>query len=365
MRTIPVLVAVAVVGWGTHALTGSEAAQDVRTNAQETRSVIDFEKPNHGWYVLPGADGKIELTTNPPDVKNGKQALQYTYTAGQGILNVLFRLEPETWAEGVRFWVKTSRPTIVAFAITEESEERWQVAFWSAGNEWQQVTLALSDFERAEDSPLQNGKLDMQDAVATGFVDVGALFFTTPEVAILFGEQKGTRMLWLDDFEFLAKAPARPQRPDVIDDFQRDYLTWIATQGVQIRRAGNAMRVEYDSPFPSIFAVLKPIPVGSLKDTRGIQVSLSVRNPTMLALVVEEEDGERWQMTREIGGDEKVESWQALWSQFTITDDTKGKGDGKLDPAKIKMMSLLDAGIFMEMGEPNNRWLVRSVQKVR
>ncbi|MFQ3610807.1 MAG: carbohydrate binding domain-containing protein [Fimbriimonadales bacterium] len=332
---------------------------------QDPRSVIDFEKGNHGWYVLPGADGKVELTSNTPDVKSGKQALQYTYTAGSGILNVLFRLEPESWAEGFRFWVKTSRPTVLAFAITEESEERWQVAFWVGGNQWQQVNLALSDFERAEDSPSQNGKLDMQDAVAVGFVDVGAILFTIPETAILFGEQKGTRMLWLDDFEFLSKAPARTQRPDMVDDFQRDYLSWIATQGVQIRKEGNAMRVEYDSPIPGIFAVLKPLTIGSLKNTRGVQVNLSVRNSTLLALVVEEEDGERWQATREIGGDEKVENWQALWSSFTITDDTKGKGDGKFDPAKVKLLSLIDVGIFLEMGTPSNRWQVRSVQKVR
>lgn len=334
-------------------------------NAQDPRSVIDFEKSHHGWYVLPGADGKVELTTNPLDVKSGKQALQYTYTAGSGIINVLFRLEPEPWAQGFRFWVKTSRPTVLAFAITEESAERWQVGFWVGGNQWQEVTLALSDFERAEDSPLQNGKLDMADAVAIGFVDVGAILFANPEAAILFGEQKGTRMLWLDDFEFLSKPPARTLRADWVDDFQRDYLTWIATQGVQIRKEGSAMRVEYDSPIHGIFAILKPLTVGSLKDTRGIQVNLSVRNPTVLALVVEEQDGERWQVTRELGGDEKFESWQALWNAFTITDDTKGKGDGKLDPAKVKMLSLIDVGIFMEMGSPTNRWQVHSVEKVR
>ncbi len=332
---------------------------------QDPRSVIDFEKSDHGWFVLPGADGKLELTTNAVDVKSGKQALQYTYIAGKDVLNVILRLEAEPWAEGFRFWIKTSRPTIVAFAVSEESEERWQAAFWVGGNQWQQVTLALSDFERAEDSPRQNGKLDMQDVAGIGFVDVGALFFANPEVAILFGEQKGTRMLWLDDFEFLSKAPPRPQRPDSVDDFQRDYLTWIPTQGVQIRKEGNAMRVEYDSPIPGIFAVLKPIPVGSLKGTRGIQVSLSVRNMTVLALVVEEEDGERWQVTSEIGGEEKTESYQVLWNALTITDDTKGKGDGKLDPAKIKLVSLIDVGIFMEMGTPSNRWVVRSVQKVR
>ena len=41
--------------------------------AQEPKSRIDFESPQHGWFVLPGADGTVELTENPNDVKAGKR----------------------------------------------------------------------------------------------------------------------------------------------------------------------------------------------------------------------------------------------------------------------------------------------------
>lgn len=60
--------------------------------AQEPQSRIDFEKAQHGWFVLPGADGKVELTENPNDVKAGKRALRYTYTAAAGKLNAIIYL---------------------------------------------------------------------------------------------------------------------------------------------------------------------------------------------------------------------------------------------------------------------------------
>ncbi len=164
--------------------------------AQTPKSVIGFETPQHGWLVLPGTGGKLELTENPNDVKSGKRALRYTYTAAAGKLNAIIYLEPELWAQGFRFWIKADRP---------------------------------------------------------------ALF----------------------------------------------------------------------------------------------------------ALSLQERDGERWSATFEAGGESKPEPKRLLWNQFTITDDTKGKGDGKLDPAKIKMLSLADWGALTEGGPTANRWLVQSVRLVK
>ncbi len=333
---------------------------------QEPKSVIDFEREEHGWFVLPGMDGKVERTTNPPDVKNGKYALVYTYTVARGKFNAIVRLEPESWAQGFRFWIKTDRPTMLLFIVSEEGGERWQVPFWCGHNEWQQVTLALSDFTPTDDSQYQNGKLDMERAEGIGLLDVGAILAATPEASALFGEQRGTHMLWLDDFEFLGKAPPRKVTSrDILDDFQRDYLMWFATQGVRIKPEAGGMRVEYKQEFPWLLAVARPVPKGTLADTKGLQITLTVKNPTTLAVGVEEEDGERWIATRAVGGEEKPETLRFEWSAFTPTDDTKGKGDGKLAPARVKLLSLLDMGVLTGEAQPANRWLVKEVRMER
>jgi hypothetical protein len=333
--------------------------------AQEPKSVIGFETPQHGWLVLPGAGGKLELTENPNDVKAGKRALRYTYTAAAGKLNAIIYLEPELWAQGFRFWIKADRPALFALSMQEQSGERWHAPFWVSGNEWQQVSIALADFTLAEDTKPVNNKIDMDEVEGLGLIDVSALFLATPEAAILFGDQTGTRVMWLDEFEFLSKAPARRATPNAIDDFQRDYLVWMATAYTTIRREAGGMRVEYDLPFPYIFGALRMVEPNALRDTKGIEVVIQVKTPTTLAAFVEEQDGERWSATFEAGGESKPEPKRLLWNQFTITDDTKGKGDGKLDPAKIKMLSLADWGALTEGGPTSNRWLVQSVRAVK
>ncbi len=333
--------------------------------AQEPQSRIDFETNQHGWLVLPGADGKVELTENPNDVKAGKRALRYTYTAAAGKLNAIIYLEPENWARAFRFWIKADRPALFAFSVQEESGERWHAPFWVSGNTWQQVTIALSDFTLAEDTKPVNNKLDMDDAQGIGLVDVSAVFLTTPEAALLFGDQSGTRLMWLDDFEFLNNAPVRRGDPMSIDDFQRDYLVWMATAYTTLKREAGGMRVEYNLPFPYIFGALRMLEPNSLRETKGIEITVQVQTPTTLAAFVEESDGERWSATFEAGGESKPEPRRLLWSQFTITDDTKGKGDGKLDPAQVKMLSLVDWGALNDGGPSVNRWLVQSVRKMK
>ena len=329
---------------------------------QEPKSVIDFEREDHGWFVLPGADGKVERTSNERDVKSGKYALVYTYTVAQGKFNAIVRLEPESWAQGFRFWVKTDRPTMLVFIVSEEGGERWQVPFWCGHNEWQRVTLALSDFIPTDDSQPQNGKLDMDRAEGIGILDAGALFAATPEAAAFFGEMRGTRLLWLDDFEFLSKAPPRTPNKDILDDFQRDYLMWFATQGVRIRPEAGGMQVEYKQEFPWLLAVGRPLPKGALAEAKGLIITLQVKNATTLAVVLEEEDGERWMASRAVGGEDKPETLRLEWSAFTLTDDTKGKGNGKLVPARVKLLSLIDMGVITGEAQPANRWLVRAVK---
>ncbi|MCS7190142.1 MAG: hypothetical protein NZ843_00915 [Fimbriimonadales bacterium] len=333
--------------------------------AQEPKSRVEFENEQHGWFVLPGAGGKVELTENPNDVKSGKRALRFTYTAAAGKLNAIIYLQREDWAQAFRFWIKADRPALFALSLQEESGERWHAPFWVGGNAWQQVTIAHSDFILAEDTKPVNGKLDMDDVQGLGLLDVSALFLATPEAAILFGDQSGTRMMWLDDFEFLSSAPPRRQDPNALDDFQRDYLVWMATANTTIRREAGGMRVEYNLPFPYIFGALRMLEPNALRDTKGVEVVIQVKTPTTLIMFVEEQDGERWSATFEAGGESKPEPKRLLWSQFTITDDTKGKGDGKLDPAKIKLLSLADWGALTEGGPSVNNWLVQAVRKVR
>lgn len=119
----------------------------------------------------------------------------------------------------------------------------------------------------------------------------------TPDAAILFGDQSGTRVMWLDEFEFLGKAPARRNDPNALDDFQRDYLTWMATAYTTIRREAGGMRVEYNLPFPYIFGALRMVEPNALRNTKGLEIAIQVKTPTTLAVFVEETDGERWSAT--------------------------------------------------------------------
>lgn len=327
------------------------------------RSVVDFENPDHGWLVLPGFDGKVELTSNPIDVKEGKQAIQYTYVALPGKLNGIVRMEPEDWAQAFRFWVKTDRPTLLAMIIQEESGERWNAPFWVNGNRWQKVTLSLADFTLAEDVKPDNNRLDMDKAQAIGLLDVGALFFIAPEAKILFGDYTGTRVFWVDQFEFLAQAHGGKRSPNAIDEFGRDFVAWVATQGVSMEPVSGGMKVQYEGLIP-FFGVMRFLEKDALANTIGLEIAIQVKAPTTLAVLVEEEGGERWQAQIAVGGEKSPETQRVQWSDFTVTEDTKDKGNGKLETERVRILGLVDIGALTEQGPQANHWLVQSVRKI-
>lgn len=344
----------------------SQEQEKDKAGKESKPSKMDFETDVHGWLVMPGADGKVDRITNATDVKNGKGALRYTYVAAPNKLNVIVHLEPEYYSQGFRFWIKTDRPTAMLFSVSEEEGgERWETVFWTKHNEWQQVTIALSDMTLAEDSPVKNNKIEMDKSSGMGFLDALAILGATDEATVLFGYQQGTHTFWLDDFEFLEKAPVRTKNPDIIEDFQKDYLSWFALNNVHISKSANGMKVKYSQNDIGLFGVGRSIARKSLASTKGVSVRLSVKNPTKLAFGVEEQDGERWMLVKDLGAEKQMTTVNCLWSELTITDDTKGKGDGKLDPASIKMFSILDLGVLMGEAEPANEWEIAEIKMVR
>jgi hypothetical protein len=332
---------------------------------QTPKSVIGFETPQHGWLVLPGAGGKVELTENPNDVKSGKRALRYTYTAAAGKLNAIIYLEPELWAQGFRFWIKADRPALFALSLQEQGGERWVAPFWVSGNEWQRVTIALADFTLAEDTKPVNNKLDMDTVEGLGLIDVSALFARRPKRRFCSATRRGrTCCGWTTSSSCRTRprAALRPTRSTTSSAITS--CGWRPpTRASRARRAACAWSTICRSPTSS--ARCAGVAPNALRDTKGVEVVIQVKTPTTLAVFVEEQDGERWSATFEAGGERKPEAKRVLWSQFTITDDTKGKGDGKLTPATVKMLSLADWGALTEGGPTSNRWLVQSVRLVK
>ncbi|NUL81956.1 MAG: hypothetical protein HUU60_04420 [Armatimonadetes bacterium] len=332
----------------------------------QKKGVQGFENSDEGWIILPGADGKAERTSNPNDVKSGERALVYTYVTGSGKLHAIVNPTVEYYAQGFRFWYKTDRPTILAFMLSEQGDERWVVSLWSSGNQWQQATLALSDFELAEDATIVNSKIDMEKMEGMGFVDLYSILAGNSDLGMLLGTMPGTHMLWLDDFESLEKAPARAARAErIIDDFKRDYLSWGGTANVALSKVGEGMEVRYRQENQGLFAVFHGLTPKRAAGSKGVSVKIKIRAATTMALTVEETDGERWAMTKDIGGESGFTTWEVQWSEMTITDDTKGKGDGKFDASKVKMISLLDLGALLDTAEPANSWTIGEVGLIK
>jgi hypothetical protein len=361
MRWILMLVVISLCGLV--AIGSQEKDKDSKASKP---SKMDFETDVQGWLVLPGADGKVERITNAADVKNGKGALRYTYVAAPNKINVIAHPEPEYFSQGFRFWIKTDRPTAMLFSVAEEEGgERWETVFWTKHNEWQQVTIALSDLTLSDDSPVKNNKIEMDKSSGVGFLDALAVLGASDEAVPLFGYQQGTHTFWLDDFEFLEKAPTRTKNADVVEDFQKDYLSWFALVNVNISKSTNGMKVQYRQNDIGIFGVGRGIARKTFANTKGTSIRLSVKNATKLAFIVEETDGERWMLVKDLGGEKQMTTVKCLWSELTITDDTKGKGNGKLDPATIKMFSMLDLGVLLGEAEPANEWEVAEIRIVR
>ncbi len=325
---------------------------------------LAFEDEQTSW--MPFGDGaKVAIARDPDHVKNGNGALQFSYAIAKGNISaMLLPFEPGqlTRLQTIAFWVKADHTTPLALMLQEgQNGGRWLSLFTAPRNAWQKVEMAPSDFmlmDGADDPKDDNGQLDLAQVQFVGFGDFGQFLagFEGP-MAQLFKVQTGQHVLFIDDMALSSQppkvAPAAAEKL-IIDDFSRPQLRWLGLSDTRLERVENApdgeaaiagMQIDYTRAKGKIGGVMQRFKQGSLQGAGGLTLAISSERAVTLALQVEENSGGKYNAMLDLPAGGEVQRLTLPFDNFTASPDSKDN-NGKLDPAEIKQVLLIDIAAF-------------------
>lgn len=304
-----------------------------------------FERDLSGWRVLTPSY-TLRRTSNSHDVREGAGALEMSYVFVEGQFPLVFReVGSLEGAEGISAWFKASRDALVVLLISEKEDgERFTLPVYLPAQTWTRVVANLDDFQLADDSPIKNRKLDLDNVAAVGFLDVLPAFVQGETMEYLFGPRTGTNVLWLDEFQILDRKPAggKMAGEGLVDAFNRPFSSWLPLLGVTLTPSeSGGMRVYYKREPNRLYAMLRSVSPGTLAGGKELTLKVKAPQEVRLAFGVEETDGEKWQAIVQLPGGNEVAEVSVRFSEMQKTEDS-GSADGAVSPEKIKLITLVD-----------------------
>lgn len=311
----------------------------------ENQSLSQSPGQSPAWMSMsPGATVRIDH--DPSHVHAGHGALAFSYEVKPRQAAAAVLPAPPVLARLARlhFWLKTDHATPVTVLLSEKKPGggNYNAVVWSPAETWQEIALAPSDFFLADgpnDPQDSDGKLDLDQLQGIGLIDMAAF------LPALAGASPNPHTLWIDDFEALGGEPA-PSPSPTVDDFARGYLAWLTTTGadLKLQKTDNplhepAMQASYeetDDPFPAFVrrvdthglapATRLEFDIASEKEAT-INVSLEMRKPGA-------QQGPRFNLPIYPPPERELFHVSLKLADF--------QGPGKLDPAQLKSLVLVD-----------------------
>jgi hypothetical protein len=334
--------------------------------AQQNSEILlhqDFEGQLSGWSTI-GREAAVRIVKDPGAAHRGTGALAFTYEIkpGQIAAAVLPATPALTRMERLRFWLKTDRQTPVGVLLSERRPGggNYTAIVWAPADTWQLVELTPADFVLADgpnDPRDSDGKLDLDQLQGIGIFDLSGFFPAPVEAA---ADAAGPHTIWIDDLDAIAGPPASTSGLH-IDGFDRGFLSWIATAAIDLELAPAAnplgepaMQASYtqtEDPFPSLVRRLSNFDLS--KATR-LEFDIASEKEATIAIGLEVHrpgaaQGPRFSLPIYPPGNREVFHVSIKLDDF--------QGQGKLDPAQLKMVVLTDASAANGSQGRNTIWI--------
>ncbi len=345
--------------------------------AQGTVIEWSFEAGLNGWSSVDPA-GRLDVTYDATIARvAGGGVAEYVHEAAVGKLGgIAVQLMVDTArAKSVRFWLRTSAPTLMLASLTEKDGSNYHAPFQSLANVWQDISLDLSDFRLGEDSQDENSLLDPGQINAIGLLD-GTAFAAAiaAQVPFLVPPELGQRKLWFDDLALDTESVApRWETAEVnglkgvrLESFEGLPLQWLvmspgATQVAyddQVKADGDlSLRATYDVPAGKLMGLLTNPGAAPIAKALRLQLSLRSSAKTTLLIGLKEADESQYSFPLPVEAGEEHKTVDLPLAEFKLGDDSSDE-DGKLTLAEVSELSVLDVSAIL--GQPvgkNTLWL--------
>jgi len=328
-------------------------------------------------------DSKVAITHEAAEVKAGKGSLSYSYEVTPETIRMLGLPRPLdlTGMKSLHLWVKCSHATAVVIALTESGGGSYQTSVTCDAGKWQEVAVNLDEFVLDDPSKDPNGKLDLDQIGSIQVVDAGGFLVK------FLPELKGTRKIWLDDFEFSSQEAPRSQGLTqvtkvvpafLVDNFESSVIRWIPVslafgetpkfaffdlplaldRDVPPLGGKQSLKFTYPRLGKKIHAVMRNVEKMDLSKAAELDLCLKTSMDGTFIVSLEEKNGARYQKTLELRA---ADGWKAFglpFRDFKLAEDSKDDND-RLDADKLKQISVADITALIGGGEAqeNRLWI--------
>ncbi|NSW56590.1 MAG: CIA30 family protein [Armatimonadetes bacterium] len=348
---------------------------------------LDFEK-DLGGFASADPLAELGVTTTEGFAFKGAGALELWYPqraikpgdAANGLPGSLI-LPTEGGLPGlkaVRFAATAEISTALSVMLAEGGEDgpRYSAFIWCEGGEWAEYEIGIDDFHYDRDSGADpDGKLTPESVEAVVLVDVGCFFRLLAQQNPMFHVAPAAeQVVMLDEFELCTVEPEKGETQEgtvLIQDY-----AWplegvallggskVKTSAVTQEGAGAALKVEYEVPAQSVFALVHQVRPGSLEGIKTLQLQVKSEKATTLVVDLEERTGR---------GEEKKANYSAMvqlqagddWQtvELPMTEFKRGEDsmdeNGKLDSEHIVMAMVIDGGALINQADVANTLQLR------
>lgn len=310
---------------------------------------FDFEQEQLDpvWSTT-AAGATIAITHEAANVRSGRGALELSWTPVPGRL-VFLTAEPvciQSRARSLTLSIKVAGPTPVNYGVREADGTTYQGYLYSPGGVWHDLAVDLDELMLSEGTPDENGRLDVGQI--TG-IFVGDLSNLPGEAGRSLGIKEGEQRLWLDNFALSDRlAPHRSHRGEdgtlIIDDFEREPILALPIGGPELTLVagpGNddtsALRVGYDRKGYRWVGFVAALGYLDLTKYTGINLRVRAECPAPLTVVLEEWDGTKYSVRRNL---DPAQGWHDLrlaFEQFKLDRSTTDEND-RLDLNQLRVL---------------------------
>ena len=345
--------------------------------AQGTLAKWTFDEDMATWQSVDPA-AKLQVTKDQPAVRiEGMGVAEYAceITAGK-LAGLMTEVTADlAKAKSLRFWLRTSTPTVLILTLGEKDGSSYIAAFSSLPDVWQDISLDFSSFALSDDSQDENNLLDPGQIASLGLVDVSSfLVDLAAKAPFLIPPELGPRKLWLDDVS-VDSEPVLPrwEAAEVgglkgvrLESFESLPLQWLMISGGatkiayddQVHTHGNlSLRVTYDLPAGKLVGMLTGPATAPI--AKALRLRLSVRSEAATTLMVglKEKDGSQYNYPLPVAAGQELRVVDLPLTEFKLGDDSADE-NGKLDLGQVSEFSVSDmSGILGQPVGHNTLWL--------
>ncbi|HZO91009.1 MAG TPA: hypothetical protein VFB38_21975 [Chthonomonadaceae bacterium] len=357
----------------------------------ETQSLFrdTFDSETGGWMAL-GPSGKASVTTDAAHVKEGKGALEFTYTVGKAgeanaggpPVDILLRPTPDgalAKMRSLRFWARADADTPLVVTLSEKEGGHYNTIVWLPKDTWQQVLLSPEDFwlgDGKDDPKDPDGKLDLDKVENVGLVNVWAFLALgasdNPQIAPIFAPHLGAHSLWLDDFTASPTprpeeaAPAGDKEGVRIDDLGRTpLLGWLPIGEIQMKLdksdtpiKGTALRLEYPQEPGKFAALMHDLHRYNLSKASTLTLEVASQQQAKLIVQLEEKGGAKYNAQVDVPAGAAPTRKSVAFTDFTLADDSPKDSNDHLDLDQIKSLVIVDiTSLLGGASQQNTLWI--------